>query len=365
MAPTDYSVGIATIVACVVVAGIVTFKQRLIAHITYLLVEFLLWVGVAHAGLVPKSVELRINDKVIRAHFLERVARTGSRSTEDSMARQDILVVPGFTAEATVMASLIPAMNLPPHVRVCIMELPLHGKNVVNFDGKTFPTAGDLLDYTLAFVEATGLGKNNETKIPLSMIGYSLGGGMCLEMLARQPPDTYRKVLLLAPALKETICDDFLKLVDENPRKVHGWETLEECEGFYTKTAGGFYPNKLPPWVLVATHRKRELAYAPYDKSFFTNYFRGLNILTDGPTFDETKQKLLARHKTSVLVVCGDRDNCISSNKCRNVVKDFDDRYFSFHELLDTGHVGGPANKKVLTSTIDMVGPIAAEFFMG
>merc|ERR1712157_268036 len=166
----------------------------------------------------------------------------------------------------------------------------------------------------------------------------------------------------LAPALKDTFDDNFGKILMENPGRVHGWETFEECKEFFTKTAGGFYPNKLPNLALVGIHRQRELTYFPYDKSFFTNYYLGFRGVSCGSKFDEMKQKLLKHYKTPVLVACGDRDNCISSKKCQNLFKEFDDRYFSYHEILNTGHVGGPANKRKMFTILEMIGPLAADF---
>ena len=368
MALMDHSMGATAIGACVVVGGAVIFKQTLsvaFADIAHLINQLCFKVFVAYAGMVPKSVEMRVNGQVVRAHYLERNLRKTSRSRGNSTC-QDILVVPGFTAEATFMAQLIPAMNLSPETRVCIMEFPLHGKNVENFDGKTFPKPQQTVDYALAFVEAVGLGKTSETKTPLNLFGYSMGGAICFQMLAQKSPGTYRSAVLLAPALENTMDDDFNALSTKDPRKVHGWETLPECKEFFTTSAGGFYPTKLPYVVLAGVHRQRELTYAPHDRSFFTNFFRRLH----GGGFelepDEAKQKLLRAHrKTPVLVVCGDRDDCISLDKCQRFFGDSDNECFLFRELLDTGHVGGPADRRAMFTILDMAGPIAAEFLFG
>ena len=103
------------------------------------------------------------------AHYLEREA-----AGEGGESQQDLLIVPGFTMEMSQMAALVLALKPPANWRIVVMELPRHGRNAVQFVKNGFPSFTEVLLYTRAFVKAVRLGSS----APLSICGYSLGGGI-------------------------------------------------------------------------------------------------------------------------------------------------------------------------------------------
>lgn len=113
-----------------------------------MIIEFDLW----RAGLVQKAVELRIppplkaeltnrdEGKIVhyRAHYYERETtiiganlddHCGQEDNDGNHTRQkDLLIIPGFSMDASNMSILIRTLDLPPAFRIVVMELPLHNK---------------------------------------------------------------------------------------------------------------------------------------------------------------------------------------------------------------------------------------------
>lgn len=323
------------------------------------------------SGLKEKSVDMRVRPSApfVRAHYLER-APTGRGAREE---RRDLLIVPGFTAHADmIMSDLVWALQpIPPGWRIVVMELPLHGKNIQNFDGE-FPNFEDLFQYLLAFVEAVKMGGSANDGVPLSLCGYSLGGNPCMRYLHKHP-DHIDKVVLLAPAFPETFDRDFLKLGRRNPRLIHAWQTLDEARSFVT-TVAGCHPGHLLTYdaLLAGLVRQRQEVYGTHD-GFFAKYFaatdsvdREGNETKEGKDNDPLEPAALSRVRHPVLCVTGDRDACISSNECRTrIAEAIGEERCTFRELPDTGHFGGPKNGPPDSNIFYGAAPLCSEILFG
>lgn len=278
------------------------------------------------------------------AHYLERPS--------EGPALDELIVIPGFTATAAFMQLLVQAMSPPPHWRIVIMELPFHGANKVpDFDGD-FPDFEGVKSYMRSFVQCLGLG----TSAPLSILGYSLGGGVCTRYLAAFPEQVSRAVLL-APAFFETMDDGFITNFQDDPRLVHGWETEEECLRFMTTNGGGCYEF---PEVMIKMMVEERASYGP---GYFTRFARKLDA-------DPADQQALARitpqlgaASRPVMVITGQRDNCISEVKCAKIVAAIGAKFCSSHSLDDVGHVGGPKGSP--HNLLTLAAPVAAKFLFG
>jgi len=304
------------------------------------------------SGLKEKHVDLRVrsSDSFVRAHYLERKA--DSRSSSNSEHPKDLLIIPGFTAHADMLLSdLVWAMkpNIPSGWRIVIMELPLHNKNVCNFDGK-FPDFEDIKEYALAFIQAVGMGQNG---VPLSLCGYSLGGNPCLRVLLEHP-EKIDKVVLIAPAFPETRDSNFIELGRNDPRRIHAWQSLEEAR-FFAKSICGCHEGHLVTYdaALRGWVRQRRKTYGKHDLNFFAKYASAMGMLEKEPETTNNGNSssgsnpldpaLLGKIQNPVLLVTGDRDICISSHKCQALISEaMGKNSCTFCELVDTGHYGGP-----------------------
>mmetsp|Transcript_41604 Transcript_41604/g.49865 ORF Transcript_41604/g.49865 Transcript_41604/m.49865 type:complete len:129 (+) Transcript_41604:522-908(+) len=86
-----------------------------------------------------------------------------------------------------------------------------------------------MMDFTVKFIDAMGMGR----KIPLAVWGYSLGAGTAVSLLAHYPERIW-KLVAVAPAFYETLDDQFADQIRQDPRKVHAWETVPDCQHFFT-----------------------------------------------------------------------------------------------------------------------------------
>lgn len=242
------------------------------------------------------------------------------------------------------------------------MELPFHYKNIVNFHGE-YPDWEGIFQYTLAFTKAVGMGEKNN--VPLNLFGYSLGGNICMRYL-HQHPDQINSVVLLAPAFPETLDNDFIRLGEENPRLIHGWETLDEARGFCLNTGMGCHRGHVLTYdfVLMGLVRQRREMQGSHD-NFFAHFWPAINKSNKnevGSKNNPLDLTLFRQIRTPILCVTGERDNCVSSKKCRTHISDrIGEKYCTFHELPDTGHYGGPKGR--IDGTIfDGVAPICSVF---
>jgi len=322
------------------------------------------------SGLKEKCVDIRVRpaDPSVRAHYLER-APTGRVGARD---RRDLIIVPGFTAHAdTIMSDLVWALKpIPPGWRIVVMELPLHAKNIQNFDGE-FPDFEGIFHYLRAFVEALEMGGSARDGIPLSLCGYSLGGNACLRYLHRHPDDLDR-IILLAPAFPETFDRDFLATGRRDPRRIHAWQTLDEARSFVA-TVAGCHPGHLLGYdaLLAGLVRQRRQVYGKH-VNFFADYFAATDVHREGSQTREEERDdplapaALARVRRPVLCVTGDRDACVRSDECRaRIAEAIGEERCTFRELPDTGHYGGPSDGPPDSNIFYAAAPLCAEFLFG
>jgi len=297
------------------------------------------------SGLKEKHVDMAVRSSdpavPVRAHYLERKPSGGQHQS-------DLLIIPGFTAHADeILSDLVWALkpNVPSGLRIVVMELPLHGKNMCNFDGK-FPDFEDIKNYVWAFIEALGMGQNG---VPLSLCGYSLGGNPCLRVL-HEHPEKIKNVVLIAPAFPETRDSDFIELGTKDPRNIHCWQSLEEVRHFGTAVAG-CHEGHLMMYtaILSGLVRKRSNLYGKHEGNFFANYASAMGMLEKESTTSRGSNPLdpvlLGKIRNPVLLLMGDRDACISSHKCQTLIADaIGGDSCTVCELADTGHYGGPSD---------------------
>lgn len=319
------------------------------------------------SGLKAKFVDMRVRPSgpFVRAHYLDR-SPTGTTTNV-------LLIVPGFTAHADmIMSDLVWALKpIPPGWRIVVMELPLHDKNIQNFDGE-FPTLEYQFEYLRAFTEAVGLDDGANKSTSVSLCGYSLGGNPCMRYLHKHP-DRVDKVVLLAPAFPQTFNDDFVKLGRKNPRLIHAWQTLDEARSFAT-TIAGCRPGHLLTYsaVLMGLVRQRREVYGNHD-GFFADYFAATDFVDregnerkEGKDSDPLEPASLRRIRKPVLCVTGDRDVCVNSDKCRtHIAEAMGEERCTFHELPDTGHYGGPSDGPPDGNIFYGAAPLCSEFLFG
>mmetsp|Transcript_7964 Transcript_7964/g.10665 ORF Transcript_7964/g.10665 Transcript_7964/m.10665 type:complete len:353 (-) Transcript_7964:1755-2813(-) len=308
------------------------------------------------SGLKEKHVDMlvRSSDPAVRvhvrAHYLERKPNGGQH-------QNDLFIIPGFTAHADVVLSdLVWALkpNIPSGWRIVVMDLPLHNKNICNFDGK-FPDFEDIKNYVWTFIEALGMGQNG---VPLSLCGYSLGGNPCLRVL-HEHPEKINKVVLIAPAFPETRDSNFIELGTKDPRKIHCWQSLEEVRHFGTAVAGCHKGHMMMyNAILSGMVRQRSDVYGKHEGNFFANYASAMGMLEKESTTTTTPETssssgssnpldpaLLGKIRNPVLLLTGDRDACISSHKCQTLIAEaIGGDSCTVCELADTGHYGGPSD---------------------
>jgi len=295
------------------------------------------------SGLKEKHVDIVVkpSDPPIRAHYLERKSKGGEHT-------KDLLLIPGFTATGDlILSDLVWALkpNVPEGWRIIVMELPLHGKNICNFDGK-FPDFEEMKDYLWAFIQAVGMGKNDG--VPLSLCGYSLGGNPCLRVL-HEHPNSIDKVVLIAPAFPETRKPNFIEMGLEDPRKIHCWQNLEDVRHF-GKAVAGCHDGHLMMYtaILLGMVRQRSEQYGKaYEGNFFAEYASATGMLEKESTESSNTNPLdpsrLNKIRNPLLLIVGDRDACISPQTCQTLIAEAIDSC-TVCELSDTGHYAGPAN---------------------
>ena len=171
------------------------------------------------------------------AHYAERAAAADTPPGE----RRNLLVLGGFTMDLKLLAPLVVQFlaSLPSAQRgwwrIVVMESPMHSLNKV--PGATdFPTSAEALDYVFDFCDALHLGTGDES-VPLSILGYSMGGGMTVRLVAAQPR-RFASAVAIAPGFFETMETEFAQLIEKHPRRVHGWETSGEMRNFMVETCG-------------------------------------------------------------------------------------------------------------------------------
>lgn len=308
-----------------------------------------------YAGLAKKSVEIELlfhgKSKTMTANYLERKAHFRSFPPE----RKDLIIIPGFSLEAMGMADLVIHLSAPKGCRIIVMELPLHGKNISNFDGEYF-SMKDMLQYVRVFIQEIRSGNEGRNQVPLHIFGYSLGGGLCLNYLCSHEHEI-SSAMLLTPATYDTVDDDFTKLTKENPRCAHAWETFEECKQFATSNVGlGFYPDVVPDIVFKGMTRERHLRYGieeAFFEKFFSHVISGQHQM---PRYD------LKNINTPVLLVTAGRDKCINAEKCRVLVQQaMRADVCKLHHLEDVGHFGGSRNSPY-RNILQEFAPIGASF---
>ena len=297
-------------------------------------------------------------------HFAERAAAAGTAP----VARRDLLVLGGFTTDVAVMAPMASAFlrALPEGRdgasacwRVVLLEVPMHGRNAVPGAAlEDFPDGAALEAHAFAFMDAVGLGKPSGP--PLTVMGYSLGGGGACRLLAAAP-HRFNSAVLVAPGFTETADAQFLARMVCTPREVHGWETKEEFVSMMTQTVCGVYPEQLavlPGFILKGLVKQR----ADLGAGYFSRFATKLNESESEKTKLTDLAAMMAGCRTPVLLVVGARDNCISAEKCRRIQQQFGEEWCEMHVLDDVGHLGGPKGGNMESSLLTMSARLAADF---
>jgi len=313
------------------------------------------------SGLKEKHVDMAVPRSfkdsavtTVRAHYLERKPSGGGPH------QRDLLIVPGFTAHADeIMSDLVWALmksnDFPSGWRIVVVDLPLHNKNLCNFDGTKFPDLEEIQHYVWAFIEALGMGQKNGG-VPLSLCGYSLGGNPCLRVL-HEHPEQIQNLVLIAPAFPETRDSNFIERGRKDPRKIHCWQSLEDVRHFGTAVAGCHKGHLMMyPAILRGLVRNRRKLYGKHchEGNFFADYASAMGMLekeessttsSRGNSNNPLDPALLSKIRNPVLLLLGDRDACISSHKCQTLLADaIGGDSCTVCELADTGHYGGPSD---------------------
>ena len=166
------------------------------------------------ARLARRTAQLK-GAALTTAHYAERAAAPDTAPS----ARRDLLVLGGFTTDLPTMVPLVVAFlrALPRGSagcwRVLMLEVPMHGRGAVpGCAAEDFPDGGALEDGALAFMDALGLGLPGGASPPLTVMGYSLGGGGACRLLARAP-GRFDAGVLVAPGFVEVRrCDGCCRL---------------------------------------------------------------------------------------------------------------------------------------------------------
>lgn len=175
-----------------------------------------------------------------KAWFSERPAEEGSHLPS-------LVILPGATVSMEFMGAYMSAvLQEMPGRRICIIELPHHGRNLaedLDFSNPTSSIRG-MVAYVEEVRRALGIEDN------FDLMGYSLGGGIAAQY-ASGHPGSVRRLLLLAPYFYETAGDGFRDHMDRRDwRKVHGWESYKEMRHFFFYWLGMDPKSALPGLVL-------------------------------------------------------------------------------------------------------------------
>jgi len=247
-----------------------------------------------------------------RAKVLSSAASSSSRT---------IVIIPGFTCPASFLCRLVKVAKLTCTHHVVVVELPFQGTDArphchLRGEKNPFPDIDLLVSHVQAVLRA--LAKTNP--VPPILCGYSLGGGIALQIASRAPRDV-KAIALLSPASFETLHDDFHLLLEKSPRRVHAWETAEEMEEAFTRTMGGISPKAwayVPSLIVKGMVRERARLgsgyYSEFARIVFANKKKG-----------ELAREVLPKLKDAalpVLLITGGKDVCIDSDKCVSEIAD-------------------------------------------
>lgn len=137
---------------------------------------------------------------------------------------------------------------------------------------------------------------------------------------------------------------------------VHGWESFDECKGFFMSTGLGIYPHKmLPDLVLEGLVHERKHCYR---KGYWSEY--GHHLLSEGSVVGDSStvsinnrellsilgpqtRKMVEASGTSVLVIAPERDGCVDVGKIGQLIHVLGPTA-KLMVLRDCGHLGGPSN---------------------
>jgi len=160
----------------------------------------------------------------------------------------------------------------------------------------------------------------------------------------------------------QTTNDVFIKRMVGAPREVHGWETEAEFVAMMTETVCGVQPEQLhaalPGFVKKGLVRQRAALGAGY----FSRFAERLNAAPSERTKLTDMAPAMAACRTPVLLLVGDRDNCIDAGKCRQIERQFGPQWCEMVVLEDVGHLGGPKGGTFERSLLVIAAERAAKF---
>jgi len=150
--------------------------------------------GLKDSGLVQKSAELPKSG--ITMHYLEKGPADASRT---------VLFCHGLSDKAVNMAPFITSLHIPNDVRIIVPDFIGHGQDLQRAKSdESFeqPSPADQLDAISELLEELKV-KNCDA------VGCSLGGAL-VYLLRQKRPDLVNRTVLLAPAIRACLDDDFV-----------------------------------------------------------------------------------------------------------------------------------------------------------
>jgi pimeloyl-ACP methyl ester carboxylesterase len=281
-----------------------------------------------------------------KAWFSERPAEEGSHLPP-------LVILPGATVSMEFMgAYMSTVLQEMPGRRICIIELPHHGRNLAENLDFSHPTSSvrGMVAYVEEVRQALGIEDN------FDLMGYSLGGGIAAQY-ASGHPGSVRRLLLLAPYFYETAGDGFRDHMDRRDwRKVHGWESYEEMRHFFFYWLGMDPKSALPGLVLRGIHGLRHEAYP---SGYWSLFYDALEEAS-GPsrTVLADTSDALAALQNPVLLVCAENDLVCDSVKLLQLQTIIGEDSCEVLQV-ECGHAFGPGGK-----TLFEIGqPAICEFF--
>jgi len=275
-----------------------------------------------------------------------------------------LLMCHGLTQDKTLFAPFAAAMRLPKSIRIVIPDAIGHGSRIphaleLGDDFKGWSNE-ERADDVLSFLHSI------DAPDQIDVFGYSMGGGVALNLLAKND-GLVNKACLLSPAgglTEEAIEETNKGLIRYAYRSIPEAEAMLEAVGFHPAQVKGRAP------LLLASRFASGTAQNDYWPKMWSGLANGLSMSGVGMTISDSMldstlslaQEAKENENTpSVMVIQGSKDRIIHPDVPQKIFDGLSLHHCSVKYLENFGHSGNPDDENGYIAT--PAGPIAANFF--
>ncbi|GMI48935.1 hypothetical protein TrCOL_g8800 [Triparma columacea] len=325
--------------------------------------------SVPSASIVLEKIAAQQQQLLVKWGFSTKSVTLSNGETMDYLERgtaacsSTLLMCHGLTQDKTLFAPFAAAMRVPRSVRIIIPDAIGHGSRIpsalkLGDDLKGWSNE-ERADDVLSFLDSINAPES------LDIFGYSMGGGVALNLLAKNS-GLVNKACLLSPAgglTEEAIDETNSGLIR------YAYRSIPEAEGMLE--AVGFHPAQVKSRapLLLASRIATGTAQNDYWARMWSGLANGLSLSGVGMTISEAmldstlslSQEAFEKTSTQVAVIQGSKDRIIHQDVPKRILEGLTSDRCSVHYLDAFGHSGNPDDENGYIA--QPAGPIAAKFF--